>query len=274
MARTVTDAAILLGALTGEDARDPVTAESAGKAQHDYTPFLKPDGLRGARLGIARKFFSSHRSVQKVMEEAIAEMKRAGAEIIDPADLPTHGQFGDAEFEVLLYEFKAGLNSYLENLTANAPVRSLKEVIQFNERNSGLEMPYFGQETLVKAEAKGPLTEKPYREALEKCRRLARQEGIDAIMNEHRLDALIAPTTGPAHVTDLVYGDRGIGGSTSPAAMAGYPGITVPVGFISGLPMGLSFFGRAYSEPILLRLAFGFEQTTQVRKAPRFSATA
>ena len=270
MARTVTDAAVLLGVLTGEDERDATTAESAAKAHRDYTEFLKPDGLRGARLGIARKHFGIHAEVDKLMEAAIAEMKRAGAEIVDPADLPTHGKFGGAEFEVLLYEFKADLNAYLAGLNGSAPVRTVEEIIEFNERHRDKEMPYFGQETMIKAEAKGPLTEKTYLEAREKCRRLSRDEGIDAIMNEHRLDALIAPTTGPAHVTDLVYGNRGIGGSTSPAAMAGYPSVTVPAGLITGLPVGISFFGRAYSEPVLLKLAFAFEQTTKARKAPGF----
>ena len=270
MGRTVTDAAILLGVLTGQDPRDATTALSEGKAYRDYTQFLKADGLRGARLGVARKFFGSHAEADKLMETAIGEMKRLGAEIIDPADLSTHGKFGGAEFEVLLYEFKADLTAYLEGLGANAPVRTLKEIIEFNERNPRREMPHFAQETFLKAEAKGPLTEKGYLEAREKCRRLSRDEGIDALMTKHNLDALLAPTTGPAHLTDLVYGDRGIGGSTSPAAMAGYPSITVPLGFIAGLPVGISFFGPAYSEPILLKLAFAFEQATKVRKAPRF----
>ena len=273
MARTVTDAAILLGALTGQDERDAAMSDSLREAHRDYTTFLEPDGLRGARLGVARKYFGTHAEVDKLMESLIAELKHLGAEIIDPADLPTNGKFGGAEFEVLLYEFKADLNAYLAGLGGNAPVRTLKELIEFNERNRDKEMPHFGQETFLKAEAKGALTEKAYLDAREKCRRLSREEGIDAIMNEHRLDALIAPTTGPAHATDLVYGNRGIGGSTSPAAMAGYPSITVPAGFVSGLPVGISFFGRAYSELVLLKLAFAFEQAINARKPPRFLAT-
>jgi amidase len=273
MARTVRDAAILLGALTGQDARDAATLESAGKAHRDYTRFLEANGLRGARLGVARKYFGGPEAVDKIMEAAIAKMKQLGAEIVDPADLPTHGKFGGAEFEVMLYEFKADLNAYLAELGPNAPVHTLKEIIEFNERNRDKEMPFFGQETMLKAEAKGPLSEKAYLEAREKCRRLSRDEGIDAIMGEHRLDALVAPTTGPAHVTDLVYGNRGIGGSTSPAAMAGYPNITVPAGFVSGMPVGISFFGRAYSEPVLLKLAFAYEEGTKVRKRPEFMAT-
>src|SRR5260221_704773 len=273
MARTVRDAAILLGALTGQDVRDAAMLESARIGHRDYTRFLEANGLRGARLGVARKYFGSHEAVDKIMEAAVAKMRQLGAEMVDPADLPAHGKFGGAEFEVLLYEFKADLNSYLAELGASAPVHNLKEIIEFNERHRDKEMPFFGQETMLKAEAKGPLTEKAYLEAREKCRRLSRDEGIDAIMGEHRLDALVAPTSGPAHLTDLVYGNRGIGGSTSPAAMAGYPNITVPAGFVSGMPVGISFFGRAYSEPVLLKLAFAFEQGTKARRAPEFLAS-
>jgi amidase len=270
MARTVTDAAILLGTLAGSDSRDPATAGRPNDLPHDYAQFLDPNGLKGARLGVARKFFDVHPGAVRLVQDALAEMGRRGAVLIDPADLPSHGKFGDAEFEVLLYEFKAVLNRYLAGLGPGVPVRSLQEIIQFNERHSEAEMPYFQQEIMHKAEAKGPLTDQPYLDALNKCRRLSRTEGIDSIMNEHRLDALIAPTTGPAHLTDLVYGDRDIGGSTEPAAVAGYPSITVPMGFVSGLPVGISFFGRAYSEPTLLKLAFAFEQTTRLRRAPQF----
>lgn len=273
MARSVTDAAILLGVLTGQDPRDAATSGSTGKAHPDYRQFLQADGLRGARIGVARKFFGRHDEVDKLAETAIAEMKRLGAEVVDPADLPTHGKFGSAEFEVLLYEFKADLNAYLAALGSSAPVRTLKDIIEFNAQHKNQEMPFFGQETLLKAEAKGPLAEKEYLEAQEKCRRLSRDEGIDAIMDQHRLDVLVAPTTGPAHATDLAYGDRGIGGSTSPAAMAGYPSITLPMGFVSGLPVGISFFGRAYSEPVLFKLAFAFEQATRLRQPPRFLPT-
>jgi amidase len=273
MARTVRDAAILLSALAGIDARDPATAPSEGKVHADYSVFLDPNGLRGARIGVARKFFGLLPAAVKLIEQGIAEMRRLGATIVDPADLPSHGQFGDAEYEVLLYEFKADLNAYLATLEGSAPVRTLKEIIQFNEANSHREMPHFQQETMLKAEEKGPLSEPAYREARARCLRLSRDEGIDAVMTTHQLDALVAPTTGPAHVTDLVLGDRDIGGSTEPAAVAGYPSITVPAGFVSGLPMGISFFGRAYSEPTLLRLAYAFEQATQFRRPPPFLPT-
>jgi amidase len=274
MARTVIDAAILLGCLTGQDSRDPATDASTGKAHTDYTRFLDSNGLRGARLGVARKQFGSQRAATKLMEAALAELKRLGAEVIDPADLPSEGKLGNAEMEVLLYEFKADLDAYLAGLGPVAPVHSLKDVIEFNERHAATEMPFFGQDIMLKAQAKGPLTDQPYRDVLERCRRLMRQEGIDAIMDQHRLDALVAPTTGPAHVTDFVYGDRDMGGSTTAAAVAGYPSITVPLGFVAGLPVGVSFFGRAWSEPVLLKLAFAFEQATKIHKPPQFLPAA
>jgi amidase len=270
MARTVTDAAILLGCLTGVDARDETTRESSGKAHRDYTQFLDRGGLGGARLGLARKYFRVHPGADKLIEAAVAEMRRLGAVVVDPADLPTHGRFGDSEEEVLLYEFKADLNAYLAGLGPQAPVRTLHTLIEFNERNRDEEMPLFGQELFLKAQAKGPLTEPAYRDALAKNHRLTRAEGIDAVMSRQQLDAIIALTTGPAHVTDWVYGDRDTGGSTSPAAVAGYPSVTVPAGFVSGLPVGISFFGRAWSEPTLLKLAFAFEQATKFRAPPRF----
>jgi amidase len=271
MARSVRDAAILLGALTGVDPRDAATESSHGKAHRDYTQFLDPNGLRGARIGVARRFFRSSVS-EKGLTAALEEMKRLGATIVDPADLPAQG-FGDSEFQVLLYEFKADLNAYLGALGPKALVHSLKDVIEFNERYKAKELPYFGHETMVKAQEKGPLTEKAYLDALEKCRRLARDEGIDAVMKEHKLDALVAPSGGPAGKTDLVHGDRGVGGSSSPAAIAGYPNITVPAGDVFGLPFGISFFGRAYSEPTLLKLAFAFEQATKFRQPPKFLKT-
>ncbi|MCX6925379.1 MAG: amidase family protein, partial [Verrucomicrobia bacterium] len=274
MARPVTDAAILLGSLAGEDPRDEATKASSGKAHRDYSRFLDRDGLRGARLGLARKFFGTHPGADKLIEAAVTEMKRLGAVVVDPADLPTHGGFGDSEEAVLLYEFKADLNAYLSGLGPQAQVRNLRDLIEFNERNREREMPFFGQELFVKAEAKGPLTEKAYRDALEKNHRLTREEGIDAVMNQHQLDAIVALTTGPAHVTDWVYGDRDTGGSTSPAAVAGYPSVTVPAGFVAGLPVGISFFGRAWSEPTLLKLAFAFEQATKFRAPPRFLPSA
>jgi amidase len=270
MARTVSDAAALLGVLASQDARDPVTAESSGKASPDYTRFLNADGLRGARIGVARKFFKIQAEAARLMDDALTAMRGLGAVLVDPANLPSDGKFGDAEFQVMLYEFKADLNKYLAELGPSAPVHTLQEIIEFNNAHRDQEMPFFQQELMVKAQAKGPLTETEYREALEKCRRLARAEGIDSIMDEHKLDALVAPTSGPAHVTDLVHGNRDIGGSSGPAAIAGYPSITVPAGFVSGLPVGISFFGRAYSEPTLLKLAFAFEQVTRARRPPRF----
>jgi amidase len=272
MARTVTDAVILLGALTGTDPRDPATEASRGQAHRDYTQFLDPHGLRGARLGVARRFFRSGRAAQ-LLETALEEMKRLGAVLVDPADDPPLGRFGDAEQQVLLHEFKAGLNAYLASLGPKAPVRSLEEVIRFNDQNKEKELPYFGQETFLRAQEKGPLTDPAYLDALARCRRLSREEGIDAVMAKHQLDAIVAPSGGPAGKTDLLYGDRGAGGSSSPAAVAGYPNITVPVGQVLGMPVGISFFGRAYSEPTLLKLAYAFEQATRLRKPPAFLPT-
>lgn len=273
MTRTVADAAILLGALAGFDERDAVTRESAGKVPSDYAAILDPRGLQGARIGVARRYLGFHPLVDKLMETAFAALKSEGATLIDPADLPTHGRFGGAEFEVLLYEFKHDLNLYLGALGPEARVHSLTDVITFNEANGERVMPFFGQETMIRAQAKGPLTEPAYLEALASCRRMTRAEGIDAVMNEHKLDALIAPSSGPAHLTDHVNGDRGLGGSSSPAAVAGYPSITVPAGFVGGLPVGLSFFGRAWSEPTLIKLAYAFEQATKHRRTPTFLAT-
>ncbi|MCA1564328.1 MAG: amidase [Acidobacteria bacterium] len=273
MARTVADACILLGALTGVDPRDRATQSSGGKSHADYTRFLDAAGLRGARIGVARKFFGFSDRVDKLMSDAIDALKRAGATIIDPADLPSHGKYDDSEFEVLLYEFKADLNKYLAERGAGVP-RSLKELIEFNERNREREMPYFGQEIFIRAQAKGPLTSKAYLAALAKNHRLSRAEGIDAVMTKHRLDAIIAPTGGPPWTTDLVNGDHFSGGSSTPAAVAGYPNINVPAGYVYGLPVGISFFGRAYSEPVLIRLAYAFEQATRHRRPPQFRDTA
>jgi amidase len=273
MARTVRDAAILLGALAGDDPRDPATAQSAGKSHADYTQALDANGLRGARIGVARRYFRTGRIGNDVVEAAIQKMAQCGAVIVDLADRRLFSNFGDAEHEIMLYEFKAGLNAYLASLGPAAPVRTLEDVIQFNIRNREKELPLFGQEILLQAQEKGPLTEQAYLDALEKCRRLSRAEGIDDVIEKNELDAIVAPSGGPAGKTDHLYGDRDAGGSSSPAAVAGYPNITVPAGHHRGLPIGISFFGQAFSEPKLLKLAYAFEQATTARKTPNFLAT-
>jgi amidase len=270
MCRTVRDAATMLGAITGIDEEDHATAESREKSYTDYTQFLKADGLKGARIGVVRQRFGFHEGVDKVMESALDALKKEGAILVDPANIETSGKFGDTEFTVLLYELKADLNAYLTRLGPNAPVKTLKEIIDFNEKNREKEMPYFGQDTFIRAEEKGPLSSQEYLDALAKNHQLARKEGIDETMDKNNVDALVAPTGGPAWIVDHVNGDYFGGGSSSAAAVAGYPNITVPAGFISGLPVGISFFGRAWSEPVLIRLAFAFEQATKVRKPPKF----
>ena len=274
MTRTVRDAAILLSALTGIDARDRFTRASLGKSQPDYTKFLDRDGLKGARLGVARKYFGFNDRVDKLMNGLIGELKKLGAVIVDPADIPTSGKFDDSELEVLLYEFKADLNAYLAALGTRTPVHSLKEIIDFNEKNREKEMPYFGQDLFVKSEAKGPLTDKKYLQALQKNHLLSRAQGIDFIIRKHQLDALIAPTGGPAWPTDWINGDHFTGGYSTASAVAGYPHITVPAGFVFGLPVGMSFFGAAWTEPKLIKFAYAFEQATKARRPPGFLSTA
>ena len=270
MCRTVRDAATLLGALTGVDSEDEATAASAGKSQTDYAQYCDPNGLRGARIGVARKYFGFNDAVDALMEQSIGVMKRLGATIIDPADIPTFGKFDDSELTVLMYELKADLNAYLDRLGSSAPVHSLKDIIEFNERNRSKEMPYFGQDLFVRAEAKGPLTEKAYLDAVAKNHQMARTDGIDTVMDKNHLDALIGPTGGPAWLTDLPNGDHSAGGSSNAAAVAGYPNINVTAGFVFDLPVGISFFGRAWSEPTLIKLAYAFEQATKGRRSPRF----
>ena len=272
MARTVSDAAALLSALAGEDPDDAATA-SANKHAADYTKFLDPNGLRGKRIGVVRKLFGFSDAVDDLMSAALDVMKRQGAELIDPVEISSLGKLDDPELDVLLTELKADLNAYLAKLGGRAPVRTLKDIIDFNERNKAKEMPYFGQDLFIKAEAKGPLTDKGYLESLANNRKLSREEGIDAVMDKHKLDALVAPTGGPAWVTDLVTGDHFGGGSSQLPAMAGYPNIQVPAGFSFGLPVGISFFGRAWSEPALIAIAFAYEQASKHRKAPGFLPT-
>lgn len=271
--RTVADVAALLGALTGVDPRDAATSASAGRFAADYTRFLDKDGLRGARLGIAREvYFGYSEKTDVIAEAAIAAMEAAGAVIIDPADIPTAKQMGEshAELEVLHYEFKADLDAYLAGLNPEA-AHSLEDVIAFNEAHREQEMPYFGQEHMLAAQAKGPLTEPAYLAALAENHRLSRQEGIDAVMERLQLDALVMPTGSPPWKIDLVDGDHGLGGSSQPAALAGYPAVSVPAGYVFGLPVGITFMGRAFSEPKLIRLAYAFEQATRARLAPGFA---
>ena len=272
MARTVRDAALVLGVIAGTDPRDPATAEADSRGLTDYTPFLDEDGLEGARIGVMRSVFGFHPGVDRLIEEALDAMRARGAVVVDPIDLRLATAMRRAETTVLSYEFKAGLRAYLETLP-DPPIRTLAELIAFNQANAAEEMPYFGQERLLAAEARGPLTDPEYLDARAGARRLSRTEGIDRVMDADNLDAIIAPTGGPAWVTDLVNGDHFGGSSSAFAAVSGYPNITVPAGFIHGLPVGCSFFGRAWSEPTLIGIAYAFEQATRHRRAPRFLPT-
>jgi amidase len=271
MARTVRDATVLLNVLAGPDPNDHATKDSATKGQFDYTKFLDPSGLRGAKVGVARRFFGFNAAVDRVMDDCINEMKREGANIIDPIEYPVHAGLDDSELNVLLYEFKIDLNAYLKT-RASLRVKSLSDIIAFNEVRRSEEMPYFEQDLMIKAE-KGELTEDAYKETLANNHRLARDVGIDAVIAKYGLDAIVAPSNGPAWLTDWVAGDHVSGGCSQPAAVAGYPHITVPAGFVRGLPVGLSFFGPAWSEPTLLRTAYAFEQATKRRHSPDFMPT-
>jgi amidase len=271
MTRRVADAAIVLSIIAGVDPEDPATHAAKGHVSDDYRKFLNKDGLKGARIGVARKKVTGYsQHTDRLFELAIADLKRMGAVIVDPADFKSLGEYDDDELEVLLYELKDGLNKYLAQ-RPGLKVRTLADVIAFNERNADREMPYFGQELFVRAQAKGPLSESKYRKALERARKLAR-DGIDKVLQEHKLDAIIAPTGSPAWVTDLVNGDSYLGSSSTPAAVAGYPSITVPMGSVQGLPVGLSFVGTAWSEGQLLRLAYAYEQGTMHRRPPPLEA--
>ncbi|MBA2277094.1 MAG: amidase [Chloroflexia bacterium] len=271
--RTVADAAAALGAMVGVDPRDPMTAESEGQGQTDYTQFLDPNGLRGMRIGVPRtgSFWGYSNAADAIGEAAIRTMREAGAEIIDPADLPSAEEMGEssAEFDVLLWEFKADLNAYLAE-RGDPAMRTLEDLIRFNEEHASEEMPYFLQEIFHMSQEKGPLTDPAYLEALATSHRLSRDEGLDAVMTQHNLDALVAPTGGPPWMVDVVNGDLFLGASSGPAAMAGYPLVCVPAGYTFGLPVGISFMGRAWSEPTLIRIAYAFEQAANIRQPPRY----
>jgi amidase len=271
LTRSVRDAAVMLGILSGLDRDDPASAAVGDRFQTDYARYVDPKGLNGARLGIARKFFADNAPLNAFLDACIGTLKGAGAVIVDPADLPLHGTMGAAEQEVMLYEFKADLNAYLRRLPPTFPVRSLAALIRFNEANKETEMPLFDQELLHQAAAKGPLTDRAYKEARAACLKATRSEGIDAVLAQHKLDAMVSLTAGPAWLIDAVNGDSDSGGCSSPAAIAGYPHITVPAGLYRGLPVGLSFFGAAFSEPTLIRLGSGFEAAAHARIPPGFS---
>jgi amidase len=273
--RTVVDAAILLGSMTGVDPRDAATEASEGKFYTDYLQFLDVNGLRGARIGVARqRYFGYSSKADAIVQAAIERMKELGAEIIDAADIPTAQQMdaSKSEMKVLLFEFKADLNKYLAELVSS-PVRTLADIITFNNEHVIEELKYFGQELHLQAEASGSLDDATYLQALDENHRLSRQEGIDAVMDKYQLDALVMPSNAPAWCIDLVNGDLHMGGSSQPAALAGYPAISVPAGFTFGLPVGITFMGRAFSEPILLKLAYAYEQGTKARQKPTFLPT-
>jgi amidase len=273
MARTVADAAILLTAMTGIDAQDGATKRATGNGA-DYTKALDPGALKGARIGVAReRYFGYSPRTDALVDEAIAVMKAQGAVIVDPANIPTAAQLDECEFEILLYEFKADLNAYFATRGTTSKVKSLEELIAFNEREREKEMPFFGQEILLLAQKKGPLTSAAYRKVHQTCRARAGGQGIDAVMKKHKLDAIVAPTGSPAWPIDLVNGDHFLGASSSPAAIAGYPNITVPAGYVHGLPVGISFIGTAWTESKLIALAYAYEQSTKHRQPPRFLPT-
>jgi amidase len=267
MARTVVDAAALLSALAGADGRDEATASA--HVQPDYSAFIDPDGLAGARIGVARNLGGFNDRVDRLFEVALGAMRDLGAELVDPADIPHTDELEDPELEVFLFEFKADLEAYLEGLGPSQPYRTLADLIAFNAEHADVEMPFFGQELFEKAAEKGPLTEPAYLDALATCRRLSRDQGIDAAMDEHHLDAIVAPSNAPAWRIDYANGDHYIGGNSTPAAVAGYPNITVPMGLAFDLPIGISFMGRGWSEGTLIRLASAFEDATRHRRPPR-----
>ena len=274
MARTVTDAALLLGGMAGTDPQDAATRRVPARSPRDYTASLDAGALKGARIGVARKqYFGYSPPADRLIDQAIADMKAQGAVIVDPANIPTASKMDACEIEVLLYEFKDDLNKYLASRGPAAPVKSLQDLIAFNEKEKAREMPFFGQELFLSAQKKGPLTSPPYVTMRARCRGLAREQGIDLVLKQHRLDAIVAPTGSPAWTTDPVNGDHFLGASSTPAAVAGYPSITVPAGQAHGLPVGISFLGTAWSEPKLIALAYAYEQATKHRRAPAFRPT-
>lgn len=273
MCRTVRDAAILLGVMAGADEEDEATQNEERTNVDDYTKFLDKDGLKGARIGVLRQYFGFLPSVDKIINDSLEVLKQQGAILIDPIVIDTLGKFDDSEGTVLRYELKADMAAYLAHRGNGTSFHTLKDLIDFNESHADKEMPYFNQELFLQAESKGPLTDADYRQALEKNHRMTREEGIDAVMNTFKLDAIVSPTDSPAWMTDLVNGDHFLGGSSQLAAVAGYPHITVPAGDVFGLPIGISFFGRAWSEAVLLKIAYAFEQATHARKLPKFLPT-
>jgi len=274
MARTVADAAVLLGALAGSDPSDAATAAAGTRGQTDYSAFLDPNGLKGARIGVMRAKVTGYSAIaDRLFEAALEVMKQAGAVLVDPADIPHYGEYDDAEFTVLLYEFKADLNAYLAGLGAT-PAKTLADLITYNDQQRDREMPYFGQEIFTMAQEKGPLTDDAYMEALLHCRRLSRTEGLDVVFADKNVDALVAPTGSPPWTIDLVNGDHFLGASSTPAAVSGYPSVAVPIGYGRGLPVGMSFIGKAWSEPVLIKLAYAYEQAAKPRRPPRFLPTA
>jgi amidase len=271
MGRTVEDAVISLGALTGIDSTDSKTLASQGKSLTDYTKFLKRDGLKGKRIGLLKNELGFSVKVDTLIRQAVAYMKSQGAEVVE-IEAPKGGGYSAASYQVLLYEFKDGLNKYFASLGANTPVKNLKELIEYNKKDS-TELRYFDQKIFETADAKGDLESSEYRKAFAKMLKATREEGIDKMMNDNKLDALMGPTGSPAWKTDLILGDHFVGGSSSLAAISGYPAITVPVGFIENLPVDVTFFGRAWSEAVLIEIAYSYEQGTKHRRAPKFIAT-
>ena len=273
MGRTVSDAAILLGVMVGEDSEDAVTKGNNAKKFSDYTQFLDIDGLKGARIGVARNFFGFNKRVDVLMDIAIEKMRDLGAIIVDPAIIEHTEEYEQEEFEILLYEIKQDMKEYFTRYGPDLQFRTLKDLIAYNENHKEDIMPYFGQEYFEIAQEKGPLTDEKYIKAVKKAKRLSGKEGIDTTLEKHQLNAIIAPSGGPSWIIDLLHGDHYSGGNSSATAVSGYPNITVPLGYIFGLPVGISFFSTAYEEPMLLKFAFSFEQATKTRKSPQYNKT-